>query len=87
MKSNGFVLCDTETENLHIFEAVIDYHYKITVKRVKLVSQCGGVFKKNIEDIVTRGDEIHIRKICADKQKRGLEICGQCVATLYSDDD
>lgn len=71
--------------NYHIFEGepqpgLVGYVFQT-------VSQCGKVERRSIPHTDDHGYAEQMRTVASNMQNKGAPVCGQCVATLYSDEE
>jgi len=94
---NGWAIYEKEyivgdqPRNIHVVEAhVVEENGKFYSRpNSELRTQCGNqtLIKGSRKCIIASTSPVDIRNKLTELQNRGLEVCGQCVASFYADDD
>ena len=94
---NGWAIYEKEyiagdsPRNIHVVEAHVTEVKGNSYSRpnAELKTQCGNrkLIKSGRKCIMASTSHVDIRNKLAELQNSGLEVCGQCAATFYADDD
>lgn len=94
---NGWAIYEKEyivgdqPRNIHVVEAQVTEEDGKSYSRpnAELRTQCGNrtLIKSGRKCIMASTSPVDIRNKLALLQNSGLEVCGQCAATFYADDD